>query len=209
MRKSQGWWIPRLDDGGKHPVWRRKRGGDLIISRALRHVKSARSVVQAGGHLGYWPYILAEHFSKVFTFEPDKDNYDSLKLNVDNPNVHIHLGALGCELDTAELVHAKDSTGKHHISNGGSQGGGPINIYTIDWLGLDDVDAIFLDVEGFELFTLQGAIDTICDTYPVVVIEENKTSERYNVEQGEAQKFLAKLGYREVDRYKYDRVFAV
>jgi hypothetical protein len=47
----------------------------------------------------------------------------------------------------------------------------PVHQVTIDSLDLRECDAIFLDVEGYEVSALRGASETIARTRPVLMVE--------------------------------------
>jgi FkbM family methyltransferase len=65
-----------------------------------------------------------------------------------------------------------------------------VNTLTIDSLELKRVDLLKLDVEGMELAALNGAIETIKRTRPMIHVEVVKT------ERDELENLLAPLGYK-------------
>ena len=69
--------------------------------------------------------------------------------------------------------------------------------YCIDDLNLTECDLIMLDVEGYELHALNGAIETIKKYGPVICIEHAACwLERYNTSINEIENLLIdKLGY--------------
>lgn len=66
----------------------------------------------------------------------------------------------------------------------------PTRLFTIDSLGLPRLDFLKLDVEGMEMEALRGAIHTVRQYHPVMVIEHIKTDGQ------QLQKFLGDHGYR-------------
>ena len=161
------------------------------IERALPYVLKRDLVVQAGGNVGIWPAWLAERFAKVVTFEPSPDNYEGLVKNVP-ANVEHHLAGLGAEAGSLSLVKWPDSCARTYISPDMKDEGVPI--VTIDSLNLPACDLIVLDIEGFELFALQGAAKTIEKFNPVIMFEENGLSvQLYGCQP--ASEYLTSLGY--------------
>ena len=72
---------------------------------------------------------------------------------------------------------------------------------TLDSFGLQNVDYIKLDVEGFELFVLEGARETLLRCRPVVTVEQKAHGTRYfNVERHASVDFLKSLGAEELQR---------
>ena len=83
--------------------------------------------------------------------------------------------------------------------------------YSIDrlpsWLR-SQIDAIFLDVEGYELCVLQGGARTIAVNKPLILVEELPSlMQRYGVGEGEIAIWLASRGYRAVQRLDRDVIY--
>lgn len=157
---------------------------------ALRLTNGRAVALQAGGNCGVWPAWLAERFEKVVTFEPDPVNFDCLVQNVPE-NVTAYRAALGEKRGRAGLVTDPRNVGAHHIG-----GSGYVQIRTVDSLGLTACDFIALDVEGYELPALIGAVETIRQFRPVIQIEDKGLSDRYGYAKGDAPAWLRNLGYR-------------
>jgi hypothetical protein len=77
----------------------------------------------------------------------------------------------------------------------------------IDDLNLAYCDFIQLDVEGYQLYALMGAINTIKKFRPVISIELD-WSFRYNHSQADIKNFLLNLGYEKVDSYTTDHIYS-
>ena len=65
---------------------------------------------------------------------------------------------------------------------------------------------IQLDVEGYQLFALNGAINTIQKFKPVISIELDWV-ERYNFSHRDIINFLTNLGYEKVNSYTSDHIY--
>lgn len=51
-----------------HALMKRQHHSNAV----LPYVRGRECVVQAGGHVGVWPLLLAKKFATVHTFEPDE-----------------------------------------------------------------------------------------------------------------------------------------
>ena len=74
---------------------------------------------------------------------------------------------------------------------------------TLDSFGLQDVDLVKIDVEGYESFVVQGARRTLIRSRPIVIVEQKSGSERYGVPRLKAVHQIERLGAR-VLRRVYD-----
>lgn len=158
------------------------------------------TVVQAGGNMGVWPWVLAQRFRQVYTFEADPRCFPYLVKNLEGvKNVVAQHVAL---MDRAgEVTIANDPK---EVNNLGAQYvvpmAGGVKAITIDSLDLEACDLIYLDIEGAEFSALQGAIETIEEFKPVIAVEDKGLSRRFGTQQGHIEKWLAAFGYRVVAR---------
>ena len=163
------WIIPKDD---KRTVlycedeWRKK--GDTIVSLC----KNKKIVVQAGGNIGIFPYYLSNYFDKVFTFEPVNKNYKCLLQNIKTKsNIEAFNYGLG-------EVEGKVSIEKESIGNCGAirlkpNNRGNMLIKPLDAFPLNNLDLLWLDIEGYEIKALKGAIKHISYFKPIIVLENN------------------------------------
>lgn len=180
---------------------------------ALKYTKRRRGAIQAGGAMGIWPVELSHLFDRVWTFEPNKDNYSSLTKNINthgNGNIYAFNAGLG---KTTGFCKTKLAPGE--INNAGAY-------YTVEgtsddvqqWM-LDNVeydlpiDLIQLDVEGREFEVLQGASKLIQSDKPTIMIEDKRLPQDAEIGHvlGAAEMFLVNhFGYKVVERVHRDIV---
>lgn len=204
MQYVNNWWIPSTVTEPRHPVTSRRKGS-AIIDHALTYDSRRRVVVQAGGHLGLWATRLSQYYAQVLTFEPDPENWECLRRNVAGlSNVTVTHGALGEREGTAALQRRANSTGGHYVKQAPT---GSVPMLTLDSLALADCDALFLDVEGYEMRVIDGGVETITKYKPLMVCEENTACLRYGYAAGDLAQRLAHWGYTAVHRFKRDIVF--
>ncbi len=174
------------------------------VPKWVRHCVRNRVCVQAGGNIGIYPNVLAEFFDTVYTFEPDKANYDCLVENCSaNKNIIPMFAGLGEVAGKSGIHFDPLNIGAHYLENDGD-----IQIVTIDSVFPDNLcDLIALDVEGYEWQALKGAIKTIESCSPVIVIEMKNHGRRYGYSDDEMSKWLTDLGYRDVEKTYRDHVW--
>jgi FkbM family methyltransferase len=154
--------------------------------------------VQAGGNLGLYPKRLAQEFKTVYTFEPDPENFARLKLNAPERNIIARQAALGADEQPVAISRVRRD-GKHIKTHEGLVhvvGPGLIPCQRIDGLRLPVCDLIYLDVEGYELRALQGAVSTLARCRPMLALELNKNLGFVGLTEDFVVRFLNAQGYR-------------
>jgi FkbM family methyltransferase len=173
-------------------------------------VKHKRVAVQAGGAMGMWAKRMAQVFDVVYTFEPTPQSFYCLNFNCPEENIVAFNAALGEKAGMVNMAfpeHKKRSkTGKDNYGGFRCFPGGHIPTMRLDDLELPGCDLLMLDLEGYELFALKGAIKTINDHHPVIVMEDKGCSRVFGYQKGDVEKYLrAEAGYRTLKRFHGDR----
>ncbi len=81
----------------------------------------------------------------------------------------------------------------------------------LDDFDLEEVDFIKIDCEGYELWVLQGAVETLKRCKPCLIVEqkpETGMEERYGVTAKDAIAFLAGLGAKKRLVIQGDYIFS-
>ncbi|MDF1625659.1 MAG: FkbM family methyltransferase [Parvibaculaceae bacterium] len=204
-----GWHLP---DAEQHLIdWmvnvNQSLNGRLTYQRrkyefALREVKQRRVAVDIGAHVGLWAWPMSFDFQRVVAFEPLAAHVECFNENlVDAESVELHKCALGPEEGEAVVrTRTPDSSGDSGVEPEGSEAHGEtVPLRTLDSFELEDVDFIKCDCEGFEIFVMRGAVETIKRWKPVIIVEqkpETGMEERYGIGTTDAVKFLQTLGYK-------------
>jgi len=186
IKGDTGAWSGPLDDWNEG------------IEDFLSHVSNFGTVVQAGGCCGMYPRFYKNHFNKVITFEPNKDNYICLSKNCENTDIVHYNKALGSEITTATMSYARPggdnmNVGMHRVNESVP---GEIEVTTVDSLKLKSLDLLHLDLEGSEEDALMGAIQTITRYWPVIITE-----------RANGDSLLKLLGYECVKTMRMDSIF--
>ena len=72
-----------------------------------------------------------------------------------------------------------------------------VQMVTLDEFNFTEVDFLKIDCEGFEVFVLRGAIETLKRNKPVIIVEqkpETGMEKNYGIGTKDAVKFLQSLG---------------
>ena len=170
MINEKGWWCPFQDRRDTVRILMKQR---LHVPGVVSMLSKRRNCLQAGGNVGIYPFELSKHFQTVTTVEMDVDNGDCLRRNLEDRNVENVRMWTGTALgrDAGECGEDKDdlNIGKHRVVLEGT--GTPMT--SIDGMRLEDIDLIWLDIEGMEKPALEGAFNTIERDKPWIAIEEN------------------------------------
>lgn len=175
------------------------------IDAIIKHVKKFDVCVQAGGACGVWPIRFAQFFKMVHTFEPLPENYECLVKNIPFENITTYKFGLSLTPSChgiAQHENNRHNNGAYYLTHGEG-----VECIPIDDLSLEACDLIQLDVEGHENMVLGGALKTIKQFKPVIVIEE---SQMYHMPQDShliPRQILQGFGYKAVETLHKDVVF--
>lgn len=167
---------------------------------ALPYIKSRRHAVDIGAHCGIWSRVIARNFARLTAFEPLPLNHECFALNMENAPagcvVELHKCALGAELGIVKMQMKSTGTCFSYIDPAGNI---DVPVKTLDSFGLTDVDFIKIDVEGHELFVLQGGEETIRRDRPFIIVEQKANNgPRYGIDWKAAVHLLKSWGAEEV-----------
>ncbi|MEK9754717.1 MAG: FkbM family methyltransferase [Rhodospirillaceae bacterium] len=215
--KAGGWWLP--DHEAHLQGWMTKVGdrrGDRLLYQgakyrmALAHTKRRRVAVDIGAHVGLWSWQMAQDFDVVEAFEPVPAHAECFARNLEGcAHVTLRQVALGDAGDFVTLrTRTPDSSGDTGVEPDGS-GDVRAPLFRLDQLTINDIDLIKLDCEGYELFALRGAEQTLRHFRPTVIVEQKPETgmvERYHVRPTEAVEYLKSLGARQLAARQGDYV---
>lgn len=142
----------------------------------------SRVAFDVGANIGCTALLLSHLAKQVHAFEPSSSTHHFLAMNTRQVgNVTTHCIGLGAKPKFTELTFAANNRSGGFVSEGTATPGGHvterIEVRTLDKVvkhyGITDIDFIKLDVEGFELEVLKGAVETLRRYRPVVTLEMN------------------------------------
>ena len=200
VRRIGKWYWPKTD-GGKEGIenpnstWSYMQTHPDVPLLIANHVPNKKVVVQAGGNCGFYVKQYANLFNLVYTFEPEPLNFLCLNLNVTERNVIKLQACLGDKHELVGLGNYLNDSGSTHVKNEKSEQS-VVPTLTIDDLNLESCDLIHLDIEGYELFALKGAVETIKKFKPVIAFEfHDAWAGRYQYNKSTIENFVIDLGY--------------
>ncbi len=131
-------------------------------------------VLDIGAHIGTHTMSLSEAVGPngtVIAFEPQRKIFSELVQNIllnDCRNVLVYRAAVGEREDVVEMQPSyPNNEGATQLGSGGD----PVPMMTVDSLHLTNVSLIKIDVENYEDFVIDGALETIMNNRPVIAIE--------------------------------------
>jgi len=183
MKCVGGIWLPDQESHLVHWMLRdqhaRYVNGRLTyqyhkLEAAMRWCRNFRVAVDVGAHVGLWSMHLVKSFRCVHAFEPVSEHRECFHANIpefESLNLYngLHACALGDREGMVSIHTAPTSSGDSWVD-----GDGDIPMVCLDSLCLQDVDFIKIDVEGYELQVVQGAVETIKRCRPCMVVEQKQ-----------------------------------
>jgi FkbM family methyltransferase len=178
-------------------------------TRLLSIIRPSDVILDIGANIGFHTLNFASGCprGKVYAFEPDTLNFASLKTNIESnrfTNINAMKLALGARTEKRTLYQIYDNNpGGNRILDSEPKvkfRSEEVKMQSLDevaaTLQLNGVDLMKVDVEGFELFVLQGAENLIRKYRPTLFIELAEVNLR---QQGCTSRqlidFLEELGY--------------
>ena len=176
LAKDKKLWIPDNEEWMNWSLnYEIKHWREVVM-----HIKSTRTAIDIGAHVGIWTRRMAEIFDNVQAFEPVPKH---VQCNIENlkkySNVTYHQIALSNKVGIGEMKEMDYNSGlstlewkilpKRKTKHKQRQ----INVHlnTLDEYKLKDVDFIKIDVEGHEVNVIRGAEETLENNSPIVFIE--------------------------------------
>lgn len=182
---------------------------DVAMDNLFKLCNPGYNVIDVGTNIGWTLLNFGKLVApgKVIGFEPDPLNYENCRNNLmlnQLPNVKVLAVGLGDKESEVQLeVRTPGNRGGNRVSATAHENAVPVMIKRLDSVSevtsLDTVHLIKLDVEGYELHVLRGAIELLQKHKPILFIEVDDHNLR---DQGNSALaliiFLEELGYSSV-----------
>ncbi len=160
------------------------------LEEALKHVKAWRAAVDIGAHAGLWSMHLTNRFRQLHAFEPVAAHRDCWTRNMEGRGGLLYPCALGENEGAVSIITEPTSSGDSRVG-----GAGDIPLKRLDDFLFGDIDFVKLDCEGYELFALRGAEQTLIRCRPCVIVEQKPGhAQRFGLGETDAVSYLTGLG---------------
>jgi FkbM family methyltransferase len=163
------------------------------------------TVLDCGANFGYNAVLMGKRLNNkgsLIAFEPQRIIYQQLNSNLILNNIFNALTyqiALGDGIQSSTTMSPVNyespwvNIGDTSIGDGGEE----VNIYKLDDFEFDQVNFIKMDVQGYELFALEGAKELLSTHLPNLFIEiEDHQLIKFNISPTQLIDYIKSFGYR-------------
>ena len=190
---------------------------DYIIEWAKKFGKANSVILDVGANIGCHTIPFAQLFDgscEVYAFEPEPEAHDILSENIklnNLTNVRIIKKGLSNETKKQEFFinpHSGGSTLSPNPEHGTDQSN-TIDIDTIklDDLNINNIGFIKVDIQFWEYYFLEGALETLIRNRPPLVLELCSRNQEEKIDAERCFELLKSIKYRETERIGKDVLF--
>jgi FkbM family methyltransferase len=181
-----------------------------IFDRVITYVKNFTTAVDVGAYRGEWTAAMAQHFSTVYSFEPNSLLFSRLANWSMGSFCDMRLhgcaildingnGNLCCDPECPDKDRARFALPD---KNGG------VEVRTLESFRIKECGLLKVDVEGGELRALFGARRILRHQKPVIVVEyKPKNAARFGWSLANLNAYMWELGYGRAFEKKPNLVF--
>lgn len=141
----------------------------LVIS----HLPNKRTFVDVGANVGIWSLPMTRHFKKIISYEPSRQNIECIKSNIPE-GIELREKAVADFAGEAKFHQAGKNCGDGKLCREGVKSSYTVPVVKLDDEGLDNVDMIKIDTQGWELDALKGMTELIKSWRPWIMFEINE-----------------------------------
>lgn len=167
-----------------------------LLAKFLAAQTAPGDFLDVGAHIGYYSVLMSPLVRHCHAFEPDARNMERLRRALSGcENAGIIPKAVADTVGTAFLDASSESSVSHLSASGPTA----VEVTTVDAFCSEHpgirVSAIKIDIEGYDILALEGAIETARLQQPVFLIEFGTEDGRPNSPE-RLRRFLDATGYR-------------
>jgi len=179
-----------------------------VIDVAQQYIKNGTVVLDVGANFGQMSMMFSKFVGSegaVYAFEADDYIYDILKLNIAANNIKninpickaVYNKNGNVMLYPVQDFKKYDSYGSYGLDPNANEGR-KVETITIDSLNIQEpISFMKVDVQGSDLFVLEGAIETIKrHKMPILFEYEEQFNEQFNTKWKNYSDFIESVSYR-------------
>ena len=190
-RPNKDTLVPELTEAIKQEKHRKK---------SFQYVKNWNFAVDVGANVGHWTRDISKKFKRVIAIEPQDVNVACFKKNIFADNVELLQLGLSDKSEETYLEPNTNEMRHQSITN--------VKCVTFDSLCITDpIDYIKVDIDGWEMPFLRGAVNTLTQQKDIVMNIEVKSKIGGAENQRQVFRLLQSWGYNQVDRKSSDFIF--
>ena len=213
MKKIGNYFFPDTDIHFQRWVldgeYQKKQRDELFLK--MNSIKPIKRICDIGGHVGTWSVPMAQYkdTEMIYAFEPNERVRECFIENTlpFKDKVKVFNVALGNESGFAWLDIEEENTGNTRIWVDDETPLKTVEVRTLDSFELKDIDYMKIDVEGFELPVLQGAVKTIKESKPFVHVEMK--TKRMLDKREDFEKFFKMIDYKMILRTGSEELYYI
>lgn len=155
---------------------------EYILAAYLRSLPEKGDFLDVGAHIGYYSVFLSPLVSGAYAFEPDPRNHPYIRNSLDGMANAELIAMAVADRDGEVVLENSGESSVNHI-NPESEDGLFVSVVTIDSFvesrELRPV-AVKIDIEGYDILALRGAVRTMAVHRPVFLVEYNQEDGKPN-----------------------------
>jgi FkbM family methyltransferase len=176
-----------------------------LIEWCQQYLSPNGTFIDVGAHMGTYSIILSSYCKQVYSFEPQGSTFECLNQGINAnkiTNIITHNVGIGSKEEMLSLSHVSEDGGGSSLLNNISDMTGlktlsqeVVDVVPLDSYEINNINLIKIDVEGFELEVLKGAVKTLeRNNYPPILFEA-WPNEWYQEQREELIDYAKGLGY--------------
>jgi FkbM family methyltransferase len=146
---------------------------DKYRKLVIEHLPNKRTFVDVGANVGIWSLPMTQHFKKIISYEPSKQNIECIKTNIPT-GIELRTKAVADFNGEAKFHQAGKNCGDGKLCREGVKSDYIVPVVKLDDENLQNVDMIKIDTQGWELDVLKGMYNIITTQRPWIMIEVNE-----------------------------------
>ena len=179
-----------------------------VVDVAQQYIKKGTVVLDVGANFGQMSIMFSRFAGSngsIYAFEADNYIYDILKLNIKANNIKninpickaVYNNNGNAMLYPVQDFKKFDSYGSYGLDPNANEGR-KVETITIDSLNIQEpISFMKVDVQGSDLFVLEGAIETIKrHKMPILFEYEEQFNEQFNTKWQDYSDFIESVSYR-------------